>query len=358
VRAQSGESATPVVETRVAEDAAHLASGKREGTALEEGALVLAAGIDRGSVETDDFPASEPFDRLCASWNAETKDTSTVEVLSRVVLDDGTRTDWLSLGVSGRPDESARVSRSVRGPTEGPVRVAIDTLEVAAGSQRTPRGRAFALKLVLARASGGASPRVRRLCAVAWPRGRRDPEPADTAAVSSAWGKVLAVPERSQRVEDRAIEGRICSPTSLSMVLAFHGVDRPTSEVAREVLDREAGIYGNWALNVAYAGRLGLDAEIARFGSFRPLESEIAAGRPVVISHRFSPGELEGAPIASSDGHLIVVRGFTASGDVVVNDPAADPRQGARVERTYRRGDLERTWLGNGDGIAYLVRKR
>src|SRR5207302_3328380 len=103
-------------------------------------------------------------------------------------------------------------------------------------------------------------------------------------------------------------------------------------------------------------GRLGLEAWIARMGSFAPLEDEIASGRPVVISHRWKKGELEGAPIPSSDGHLVVVRGFTRDGDLAVNDPCADPRKGESVARVYARRDIEKTWLENADGIAYVVR--
>lgn len=151
---------------------------------------------------------------------------------------------------------------------------------------------------------------------------------------------------------------KICSATSLGMVLSYYGFSLETRDVCPEVLDRESGMYGNWALNVAYAGRLGLDASIARFGSWKPLEDEIAAGRPVVLTHRWAAGELTGAPIASSDGHLVVARGFTKEGDVVVNDPAADPRKAEKIERVYKRADLEKTWLGNGDGVCYVIAKR
>jgi hypothetical protein len=63
------------------------------------------------------------------------------------------------------------------------------------------------------------------------------------------------------------------------------------------------------------------------------------------------------ATVSETDGHLIVVRGFTDEGDVVVNDPAADPRQGKPIRRVYRRADLVRSWLKNGSGICYLVRR-
>ena len=47
------------------------------------------------------------------------------------------------------------------------------------------------------------------------------------------------------------------------------------------------------------------------------------AGIPLVASVSFGAGQLDGAPISSSNGHLLVIVGFEADGDVVVNDPAA-----------------------------------
>jgi hypothetical protein len=337
------------VTTFAEQDAAALARGTCVGAVLEKGELALPKDTSRGTVQGPAVAAIHPFDRVCVSVNAKTPHDATVEVSARVELDDGTETDWLGLGCVGNPGEGLpRSSPSLA--KEAPVGVAIDTLEVKGGK----RGRAVTVLLALKSSSAGETPRVRRVAIAAWPHGERDPaEPA--GAAHPAWGKVLEVGERSQCVEDPKISGRICSATSLSMVLAFHGFDRKTAEVCDEVLDRRAQIYGNWALNVAYAGRLGLDASIVRMGSFRPLEDEIAAGRPVVISHRWEKGELTGAPVESSDGHLIVVRGFTKEGDVVVNDPAANPRKGASIRRTYKRAEIEKTWLERVDGIAYVI---
>ena len=163
------------------------------------------------------------------------------------------------------------------------------------------------------------------------------------------------MPERSQRVEDPAIAGRICSPTSLAMVLAFHGHDLPTARVAAAVHDRGADLYGNWSFNVAFAASLGLEAEVVRCRAWAPVEDEVAAGRPVVLTHRYRPGEVAGAAIDGTAGHLIVLRGFDGQGDPIVNDPAADPRRGAPIRRVYRRADLTRSWLGNARGVAYRV---
>jgi hypothetical protein len=89
----------------------------------------------------------------------------------------------------------------------------------------------------------------------------------------------------------------------------------------------------------------------------------VRAGIPVVTSITFGRGRLSGAPISATNGHLVVVVGFTSVGDVVVNDPAARTRAGVR--RTYDRGQFESAWLarypsgssmhGSG-GLAYVIR--
>jgi hypothetical protein len=86
----------------------------------------------------------------------------------------------------------------------------------------------------------------------------------------------------------------------------------------------------------------------------REAERFIKAGIPLVASVTFGAGELDGTPISSTAGHLLVIAGFTADGDVVVNDPAADTRAGVR--RTYDRGQFERAWLPHSGGLVYVIR--
>ena len=91
---------------------------------------------------------------------------------------------------------------------------------------------------------------------------------------------------------------------------------------------------------------------MARFRGLAEAERWIAAGVPVGMSYAWKQGQLSGAPVRSSDGHLGVLVGFDANGDPVVNDPAG---KGDAIRRTYRRAELENVWLTHSGGTAYLV---
>ena len=119
--------------------------------------------------------------------------------------------------------------------------------------------------------------------------------------------------------------------------------DRWVDHVARSVFDYGYDGAGNWAFNTAYAAVRTGDAFVTRLTNLREAERFIAAGIPLAASIRFSRGQLSGAPIGATSGHLVVISGFTRDGDVVVNDPAA--RTDASVRRTYDRGQFERAWL-------------
>ncbi len=157
------------------------------------------------------------------------------------------------------------------------------------------------------------------------------------------------------RPEERGIGGEVCSPTSMAMVLEYHGSRHRTIDVARAAFDAQARLFGNWPCNTAAAARLlkGGWSAVVKMAGFDEVEREIAARRPVVLSHRWERGDLRNAPVSRSSGHLIVVVGFTPEGDVVVNDPAA--RAAGDVRRVYARRELFRTWQTRGEGIAYLV---
>jgi hypothetical protein len=128
--------------------------------------------------------------------------------------------------------------------------------------------------------------------------------------------------------------------------------------VVRGTYDHTYGGNGNWPFNTAYASSRGLDASVSRFESLGQVERRVVAGVPIVASIAWKEGELSGAPVPGSDGHLLVVRGFDLSGNVVVNDPAGC--DDSRVRRAYnRREEFARAWAsgsGSGSGgIAYLI---
>jgi hypothetical protein len=160
-----------------------------------------------------------------------------------------------------------------------------------------------------------------------------------------------------------------CSPTSLSMLLGYYRAlpsaanyawvnksyaDPWVDHVARVVYDYGYKGAGNWAFNTAYASNLTADAFVTRLTSLRDAERFIAAGIPLAASISFSRGQLSGAPISATAGHLVVIAGFTANGNVVVNDPAAP--NNSSVRRTYDRGQFERAWLTRSSGTVYVVR--
>ena len=159
--------------------------------------------------------------------------------------------------------------------------------------------------------------------------------------------RILDVPARSQYV----IEGERgwCSPTSLSMLNAYHGIDYDVPATARAVFDRAYNGTGNWSFNVAFSGNLGLRAAVVYLRNLDHAQRLIEAGIPIAISYSWSGNELPGAPLEHSDGHLVVLCGFTANGDCAINDPAAP-----HLRVVYPRTALERVWLRN-KGVAYAV---
>jgi hypothetical protein len=168
------------------------------------------------------------------------------------------------------------------------------------------------------------------------------------------WAVDLGVPFRAQGDSTRALAGQICSPTSTSMVMQYCGVDRPTVENALAIYDADTDIFGNWGRAVARAGEMGLDAWIMRFRNWDQVKAMIAAGQPIICSIKAEKGDFKGPFIyESTDGHLIVIRGLTADGGVIVNDPARRVKGDGFV---YRQDDLGRAWMGHG-GVGYLIRK-
>lgn len=294
--------------------------------------------------------AAFAFREAVAAWSAETPAGTWVEVQARVLF--GERwSKWYGMGIWAFGTETIR-RHSVRAQGDENGTVAVDTLALSAA---TGGADAFQLKLRLFSADAAALPAFSAVSlAYSSAAGAGMAlQPGDPAL----WNRLLDVPQYSQMIYPDG--GNVwCSPTSVAMALAYWG--QPAGPVEARVRAAVAGVFdwvydghGNWPFNTAYAAAYGMEAYVARFTGLVQAEAWLAAGVPLLMSVSWGQDELDGAPIPSSAGHLVVLVGFDGNGDPIVNDPAAAGNEGVR--RTYRRKQFERLWLEHTGGTVYLI---
>jgi len=370
---------------------AELQAGTHDGTTISSEGLVLGVPTTaRSYVDPfDTSAASVTYDvgtwispvvspgfgltELVASWNADTPDGTWVEVLVRGTGDDGTPTGWFVLGrwASDDPADGGAVHRtSVDGQATAVASVSVDTLVTVTGHALSD----WQLRVLLMRRAGTTlTPTVRLAGAMA--SAVPDVKQVAVSPVGAGRGMTLDVPTLSQELHvghypqwDNGGEAW-CSPTSTSMVLGFWGpgpdvtdtawvqpsVDAQVDYAARNVFDYLYDGAGNWPFNIAYAARFGLEGFVTRLRSLTEAEEFIAAGIPLVASVSFKGSKLDGAGY-STNGHILVICGFTADGNVVVNDPAShllpDDRQ---VRVVYDREQFENVWVPRSGGVVYVI---
>jgi hypothetical protein len=170
-----------------------------------------------------------------------------------------------------------------------------------------------------------------------------------TAAPLPAAVRALPVPQQSQYLAGFPNERGWCAPAALTMLLGAHGVDVALPDVAAGLFDRSYNGTGNWTFAIAFAAARGLAGAAAYLRDLVTVEGFIAAGLPLALSIAWSEGTLPGAPLAESNGHIVVVRGFDAAGNAIVNDPAQP-----HVRHVYDRTAFANCWLDHG-GVALLV---
>ncbi|CAA9464131.1 MAG: hypothetical protein AVDCRST_MAG25-1283 [uncultured Rubrobacteraceae bacterium] len=316
------------------------------------------------SFESPVHDTSFPFDTLVPSWSAATPPGTWIR-LRFTVRSGGRWSPPLDLGAwaSGATDIRRRSARAQDAGAAHAWTVDTDTVRHARPGVRAD---AYRYEADLVSVDPALSPVVREVSVLVSDSSRHGESPEDHEPNGSARGVSLPVPARSQMVFPDGGEAW-CSPASLSMVMAYWaretgdpGLDQPVPAVAEGVYDHSYEGWGNWPFNTAHAADLGLEARVGRLRSLDEAEGWLSEGVPLVASVAWDDGKpgqgLPGAPLARSDGHLLVIRGFTPSGGVVVNDPAARDDWG--VPRVYRRGEFSRAWLrndGSSGGIAYLV---
>jgi hypothetical protein len=303
-----------------------------------------------GEATSPEISTTFNYQEAIASWNASTPAGSWVEVQFRAQY--GTRwSKWYVLGIWAS-DYSTIRRHSVQSQGDSDGFVAVDTFVSSNKKETTNK---FQLKLRLFSANGSTVPTVRNV-SVAYSTSA--PKTASVSAGNPAlWNTLITVPECSQMVYPDG--GEVwCSPTSTSMILAYlDGYAGPCEPRVRAAVD---GVYdwiydghGNWPFNTAYAATFGYEGYVARFTSLAKAEEYVAAGVPVIMSIAWGKGDLTNSGVDSTNGHLLVLVGFDAAGNLIVNDPASPENE--TVQRTYLRSEFEPLWLQASGGTVYLI---
>ncbi len=390
VTVASAKKAPPV--THIAyqqwDSGAALAGGTHSGTSVVGDELVMTTTPTDTFTYTDPWgdgeaktydmaswtsPEVEPgfaYTELVASWNADTPAGTWVQVSVDGLADDGSRSKSYVLG---RWAEGTDTIHRTSVPAQGDdlATVSIDTLVARSGRSFTT----WQLTVSLFREPGSsATPSVDLVGAMA----SALPTKFKTLPASpsgGAWGTTLDVPTYSQEVhigeypEYNGGGEAWCSPTSTSMVVEYWGRGPSDAELADipyddPVIDfAAANTYdynydgtGNWPFNTAYSARYDLESFVTRLRSLTEAEKFITAGIPLVVSVSFKENELDGAGYGTN-GHLMVIVGFTDDGDVVVNDPASHLiASNDEVRTVYDRAQFENVWVPHSGGIAYVIR--
>lgn len=313
------------------------------------------------------------------SWNLSAPDEATVHVALQVQLTPLTPaagdhnaaewSGWLEIAQWNAapadpeaPELARRTSLSLAGST-APVTLDTDTLTSA------PDHRITAVRMRI-RVSDStetppATPVMLHFAAV---MGSADATaPAASTPLRPPARPALQVPARSQmRHRDHypAVGGggaAWCSPTTTLMLQTYWNGVPPRAEhsipaAALRTFDPAFGGTGNWSFNTALAGRRTddarpLEAFVTRLHSLDEAQRLTDAGVPLGASVSFTAEQLPEAGYETA-GHLLVITGFTADGDVAVNDPAAPDDAG--VPRVYPRQRFDEAWRRSGRTV-YIV---
>ena len=312
-----------------------------------------------GVVESPVVEVENGFDQLVVSWNAVAPLGSYLSIYAQGRID-GEWTKWYVMGIWNRGG-CTQARTSVKGQGDDNGTVDCDVMKL------TKLADAFRVKIELSSADGVSYPCLRFVGVNVIDSSIPS---VDVAPLKQVWGTELDVPELCQISE---VGGRgWCSPTSTAMLLGFWSkrLNRPelkvgVAETAHACHDEAWGGTGNWIFNTAHAGHFeGMRGYVTRFASVSQIERWIEKGIPVIVSLHSS--RLRRADSDTDPGHLMVIRGFTAEGDPIFNDPW--PRDGKAedagkefpaedLRKVFKREDLEYAWLGpqNSSGTVYLI---
>jgi len=309
--------------------------------AFPDGIFAVEDSSRPASLTSPEIDAVFPFDELLLSADAVFPGGGTLEAEAQVKTEQGW-SPWFSFG---------RFNAAGGGISAPPQDNAFGNLEIDLLKLKT---KASALRYRLTVAPAGSKTPLIRLAAVSYTDSAAPYVSSEAAARPAAFKAIkLALPRRSQMMQQVNYAGDICSPVSLSMALTGLGLRAEPLETAEAVYDTAQNIYGNWFFNTAHAGTRGLYSFVARLNSLEEVRSFLEAGAQVVASVTYGADELKNSPLKKTKGHLLAITGFNAKGDVITNDPAAPDEK--TVERVYDRAQFSQAWLKNKYGTSYII---
>jgi hypothetical protein len=285
--------------------------------------------------------ANIQWNELIASWNARTPNAAYLKVEARALYPTGP-TKYYTMGLWSA-DRKRFPRESVLHQKDADGDVATDVLKLARPCDR------LQVRLTLG-SDDGRGPKLQFL---GLHLTDTTVTPPTLPSSPAAHGRTIPVPHRTQMAYTNGVV--LCSPTTVSMVLAYWAKQLRRPELDREMPDIVDAVYdpkwpgtGNWPFNTAYAGsHRGIRAYVTRMSDLSEVQDWIAVGTPVVLSvcfdrlHHRGPGP---------NGHLIVCVGFTQNGDPVVNDPGSS----TNIRRVYPREDLIYAWASSHNTV-YLI---
>jgi len=131
------------------------------------------------------------------------------------------------------------------------------------------------------------------------------------------------------------------------MLMRHYGADYHPAFID-QCLEPTSNLYGVWPLNIMQASRRGFVGAVELISNWQALAATAA---PFVASIRFGSQQLQGAPLAETAGHLVLVRGTTDT-HVLCCDPAAPSADS--VARHYDLVEFSKAWLEHR-GATYVV---
>lgn len=334
-----------------------------------------STNYEYGTWTSPEIEPGYPIDESVSSWNARTPTGTFVETTFRGRLADGHWTKWYVMGrwASGDDFAGGDIHRtSVDGQGDDDANIWTDTFSARTGHEPV----AYQTRVTLLRPVGSQqSPSLDGISTMTNELLSKAARPTSTFTLGRQ--VELDVPTYAQNIHRGEYPefgggGEVwCSPTSSTMVLYYFGRNNPqfrvpASELAPIVAPNgdpqvdygaiNAWDYtyegsGNWPFNTAYTHRFGLTSFVTRLRSLAEAEKFIAAGIPVITSLSW---KLEDMPEAgyATNGHLMVIVGFTADGDPILNDPASNSN--ANVRSIYTRKNFEKVWQGSTGGVVYI----